>query len=186
MHGLCNRALQCFLRDRLGAAGWDRIARQADVPAHGFEAFGLYDDALTVAMLDAAVTISGHPRETLLEDLGTWLVSHPSCEAIRRLLRFGGPDFAGFLFALEDLPGRARLAVPDLMLPDLRVTPVEGGARLVVGPGLDGFAAVVAGMIRTMADDYGTLVVLCAMPDALDVRLVEADFAEGRRFALAG
>ncbi len=188
MHGLCNRALQCFLCDRLGPAGWAEVLRQSGAPAGGFEAFGHYDDGLTVAMLAAAVALTGQEREALLEDLGTWLVSHPSCEAIRRLLRFGGADFAGFVFALEDLPDRARLAVPDLALPALRVVPDggAGGVRLLVGPGIDGFAAVVAGLVRAMADDYGTLVVLNAMPDALELRLVEADFAEGRRFALAG
>ncbi|AWB47975.1 heme NO-binding protein [Gemmobacter aquarius] len=186
MHGLCNRALHCFLRLRLGEAGWNAVARQAGAPAGGFEAFGQYDDALTARMLVAAGAHSGLDRETLLEDLGTWLVSDPCCEAIRRLLRFGGADFAGFVFALEDLPDRARLAVPDLVLPDLSVVPVEGGVRLVVGAGLDGFAAVVAGLVRAMADDYGTLVVLTALPDAVELRLVEADFAEGRRFALAG
>lgn len=186
MHGLCNRALQCFLRDRVGETVWADVARQAGVGAAGFEVFGVYDDAVTRRVLDAAVAATGHDAETLLEDLGTYLVSHRSCEAIRRLLRFGGPDFAGFLFGLEDLPDRAQLAVGDLVLPRLRVTAVEGGARVQVGAGIAGFAAVVAGMIRAMADDYGTLVVLCALPDAVEVRLVDADFAEGRRFALAG
>lgn len=186
MHGLCNRALQCFLRDRLGAAGWAEVARRSGAPLGGFEAFGQYDDALTGRMLAAAVALTGLDREALLEDLGTWLVSDPSCEAIRRLLRFGGADFAGFVFALEDLPDRARLAVPDLALPDLSVVPTGGGVRLAVGAGLDGFAAVTAGLVRAMADDYGTLVVLTALPDGVEVRLVEADFAEGRRFALAG
>lgn len=186
MHGLCNRALHRFLRDRLGEAGWAGVARHSAAPVAGFEAFGQYDDALTVRMLAAAVALTGLDREALLEDLGTWLVSDPSCEAIRRLLRFGGADFAGFVFALEDLPDRARLAVPELLLPALSVEAMAGGMRVTVGDGLDGFAAVVAGLVRAMADDYGTLVVLTAIPDAVEVRLVETDFSEGRRFALAG
>ncbi len=186
MHGLCNRALQCFLRDRMGDDLWARIAGQAGLPVAGFEAFGIYDDALTEQMLRAAVAVTGHDADTLLEDLGTYLVSHPSCEAIRRLLRFGGPDFAGFLFALEDLPDRARLAVADLALPEVRVVATEAGVRLEFGSGMTGFVPVAAGLIRAMADDYGTLVVLSASAAAIDVRLVEAGFAEGRRFALAG
>lgn len=186
MHGLCNRALECFLRDRAGDAVWTVIARAAAVPAGGFEAFASYDDALTAAVLDAAVQATGHEPEVLLEDLGTYLVSHPSCEGIRRLLRFGGPDFAGFLHALDDLPDRARLAVADLALPELRLVAQDGALRLTVGAGLPGFVAVATGLIRAMADDYGTLVVLTPDAEGVDVRLVEADFAEGRRFALAG
>lgn len=186
MHGLCNRALHCFLRDRLGADRWHDIARRADAPLAGFEALSRYDDAVTLRILSVAAHQTGQDHDALLEDLGTYLVSHPSCEAVRRLLRFGGPDFPAFLHDLEDLPDRARLAVADLDLPQLRVTQDKTGYRVAVGAGLAGFAAVVAGVIRAMADDYGTLVVLTHWPDAVDVRMIEADFAKGRYFALGG
>ncbi|MBC2834322.1 heme NO-binding domain-containing protein [Paragemmobacter straminiformis] len=190
MHGLCNRALQCFLRDSFGDAAWRAIARSAGLPGGlaetGFEALRPYDDALTDALLSAAAQVTRHEPEALLEDLGTYLVSHPSSAAIRRLLRFGGADFVAFLLALEDLPDRVRLAVADLDLPRLTVRSGGGVWHLSVGAGLSGFAAVIAGLIRAMADDYGTLVVLTREANAITLRLVESDFAEGRGFALAG
>jgi hypothetical protein len=50
----------------------------------------------------------------LLEDIGTYLVTDPALEPLRRLLRFGGDTFAEFLGSLEELPDRARLAMPQL------------------------------------------------------------------------
>ncbi len=190
MHGLCLRAAQSFLRDRFGDALWRDAARRAGVPeavcADGFDAFGTYDAALGAALVEAAATLTGHEAEALLEDIGTYLVSHPSCEAIRRLLRFGGPDFVSFLLALGELPERVLLAVGDLALPAVRVRGGAGLWHVSVGAGLDGFAAVLTGTIRTIADDYGTLVVLSRAGGSVEVRLVDAGFAEGRRFALAG
>ncbi len=190
MHGLCFRALHSFLCDRMGEAAWRRIATAAGLGApflaDGFEAFSRHEAGRFDAILAAAAQEGGITGEALLEDLGTWLVSHPSCEGVRRLLRFGGADFAGFLFALDELPGRARLAVEDLDLPALEVRVVEGGAELRVGAGMAGFAALLAGVIRAMADDYGTLSVLDLGADRVLVRLVEADFAKGRQFDLAG
>ncbi len=57
----------------------------------------------------------------LLEDLGTYLVSHPNVQGLRRLLRFGGAGFIDFLHSLDELHDRARLAVPDLDLPQLEL-----------------------------------------------------------------
>ena len=190
MHGLCSRALHCCLRDRYGDALWRDVATKAGLPeavrAEGFDALRSYDDALGAALLEAAAAVTGHEAEALLEDLGTYLVSHPSCAALRRLLRFTGPDFIGFLHGLEELPHRVRLAVDDLHLPDIRVQAERGCWRITVGSGLDGFAAVLTGTIRAMADDYGTLALLMREGGAIEARLVEADFAEGRGFALAG
>ena len=182
--------MQSFLHDRYGADLWQCVAQAAGVPdavrAEGFDAFGRYEDALAAALLGSAARLTGHEAEALLEDLGTYLVSHPSCEAIRRLLRFGGPDFAAFLNGLAELPDRVRLAVPDLILPALRMRGGGGLWRVEVAAGWPEFLPVLMGVLRAVADDYGTLALLSREGPALTVRLVEAEFAEGRRFALAG
>lgn len=189
MNGLVNRAIQNFLRDGWGPAVWQDAARMAGAPAAGFEPLMDYDPALTERLVSAAAARLERDADCLLEDVGTWLVSHPG--GLRRLLRFGGPDFREFLFSLEDLPARARLALPDLELPALRLEMAGGGEfRLRVGAGFPGAAAVTLGLLRAMADDYGALAVIeGGQEDAegaavVTVRLLEDDFAEGRAFAL--
>ncbi|GGH55716.1 heme NO-binding protein [Frigidibacter albus] len=194
MHGLVNRSLQCFLRDTYGPDLWDAVARRAGIGPDGFEAMQIYDDALTEAVLAAAAQQLVKPPEALLEDLGTYLVS---LEPLRRLLRFGGVGYADFLQSLDDLQGRAQLALPDLGLPALRLV-AEPGGRFVLhlGGGLAGAAMarlappVLAGVLRAMADDYGALA-LIELPDvrqdasgAIHIDLLQARFAKGRRFQL--
>ena len=121
MHGLTNRAIQCFVRDTYGAATWRDVAAEADLGPHGFEAMLRYDDEVTWRVLALVCERLAKPEDAVLEDLGTYLVSHPNVEALRRLLRFGGVDFVDFLHSLDDLSDRARLAVPDLALPPIEV-----------------------------------------------------------------
>lgn len=192
MHGLMNRAIECFVRDTYGRRTWCGIARAAGLEEPSFEAMLTYDDAITEAVLAAAVDELDKPLEVFLEDLGTYLVSHPTTEALRRLLRFGGVSFYEFLNSLDELRGRARLAVSDLDLPELELHEEGDGTFLLYCRyHRPGFGHVLTGILRAMADDYGALVLLDMVEQRDDVEILslavmEAAFAEGRRFHLAG
>jgi hypothetical protein len=203
MHGLVNRALQFFLYDTFGVAVWRDIAMHSGVAQQlgpdGFEAMQIYDDALTEAVLAAAVDRLRRPRESLLEDLGTYLISNERLEAIRRLLRFGGVSFTDFLYSLDDLQGRGHLAVPELQLPDLSIDERGPGQFTLTCRGCPGVGHVLVGILRALADDYGALAVLehrgddldgagdCALPGAevITIEVHDPAFHAGRHFDLA-
>jgi hypothetical protein len=192
MHGLINRSIQCFLRDTYGVAVWADVAQAAGLPPEGVEALQIYDDALTERVLAAAAARIGRNRHALLEDLGTYLIFGQGLGWLRRLLRFGGVGFVDFLHSLDDLPDRARLAVPDLALPPIEVTEHTANRfTLSTRTAWDGFGHVLVGALRAMADDYGTLAMLDHDGrrdgvETVSVELLDQSFAEGRRFRLAG
>lgn len=191
MHGLINRSIQCFLRDTYGAATWAAIAREARLGFDSFETMLTYDAELTEAVITAATQVLGRPRDSVLEDLGIYLVSHPNVQAPRRLLRFGGVRYADFLHSLEDLPDRARLALPDIDLPVMTLvdhSPTD--FTLICHSPLAGIGHVVVGVLRAMADDYGVLSLVehrgtCQGGEAVAITLAETSFSAGRRFDLA-
>ncbi len=191
MHGLINRALQRFAEDTYGIGLWLEVAEEAEPGLDGFEAMLSYDDALTHRVLEGLALRTGTPAGMMLEDLGTYLVSHPNTQSLRRLLRFGGETFTEFLYSLDDLPDRVRLAVPDLVLPHLDLTEhAHGHFGLSAGAGLPGFGHVLLGVLRAMADDYGTLALVEMQADdgeaaRIAVVVAEPSFTEGRRFDLA-
>lgn len=190
MHGLINRAVQCFVQDSYGADKWLEVTREADLDFVEFEAMLTYEFSLTPTILDAAAKVLGRPRFEVMEDIGTYLVSHPNVEALRRLLRFGGVDFVEFLHSLDDLPDRAQLAVSDLKLPHIELRDHNGTHfSLVCEANLEGFGHVMIGILRTMADDYGALALLEhdgseAGIETISITLVETEFAAGRSFEL--
>jgi hypothetical protein len=200
MHGLINRAIQCYLRDTFGPVVWDRVRDRSALGFDEFEAMLLYDDALTEAVLGAATVELSRPRDSLLEDLGTYLVSNKRSEGLRRLLRFGGVEFSDFLHSLDDLPDRGRLAVPDLELPQLELIETDV-CRFVLTcrGGYPGISYVMIGILRALADDYGALVLLdhngaCdvgpgselgGLDEIISIELLDQSYHQGRRFDLA-
>ena len=105
--------------------------------------------------------VLGRSRETLLEDLGHYLVSNASLTSVRRLLRFCGVNFVDFVNSLEELPERGHLALPNLDLPELELLD-HGGGRFTLNctAALQGTGHIMVGLLRAMADDYGALVTL--------------------------
>lgn len=189
MHGLINRSIQGFLRDTYGAATWGLVAREARLGFDSFEPMLTYDAGLTTTVLVAASKVLNRPVESMLEDLGTYLVSHPNTEALRRLLRFGGVTFEDFLHSLEDLPERARLALPDLDLPGLELAETNYAEyRLTIHAPVAGMGQVMVGLLRAMADDYGALVLLdyAGDADSILIKLLDHRHSTGRDFDLAG
>lgn len=190
MHGLINRAIQCFVQDNYGFDRWQSMCFAAGLDEVEFEAMLHYEDELTDRLLDMVSAALKSPRDTVLEDIGTYLVSHPNVEALRRLLRFGGETFVDFLNSLEELPDRARLAVDDLVLPQLDVREVDPHHfRLTCRFPRPGFGHVAVGILRTLADDYGALVFLehngvLAGAEEIDITLIETAFAKGRSFEI--
>ena len=191
MHGLMNRAIQSFVRDTYGDTLWSAVAREARLGFDNFEPMLSYETELTIAVIASAARLLDRPREMLLEDLGTYLVSHPNLEPLRRLLRFGGVDFQDFLHSMEDMKGRGHLALPDLDLPDLDLAEAGPGQFLLrCRFPIAGVGHVMMGLLRAMADDYGALVYLEHREtgpegEVIAINLAEAQFSEGKRFDLA-
>ena len=190
MHGLITKAVQSFVVLTYGAERWQRVADRAGLARPDYEAMLHYDDDASFAMIDTVCAELDRPFADVMEDLGTFLVSDPNLESLRRLLRFGGVSYVDFLHSLNDLPDRVRMAVSDLILPALDVREHTVGLfTLTCAPGLPGFGSVMMGVLRTMADDYGALVMLdhrgqrdgC---EVVSIALVESSFAQGRQFDL--
>lgn len=190
MHGLINNTIQRFAQDAYSPALWQAAAEAAQLGFEEFEAMLSYDADVTERILKALSEELALPRDAVLEDIGTYLVSHENSERVRRLLRFGGVSFVEFLHSLDELPDRARLAVDDLVLPRLELREHAADRfSLTVMTQIPGFGAVMLGVLRAMADDYGALVFLEYAPgtqgvENIDIQIIETAFAAGRGFEL--
>lgn len=193
MHGLINQAIERFVCDAYGRETWEELVHRLGLGVSEFEAMLTYERGLTERILAGLAERLDRSHADILEDIGTYLVSHPESEVLRRLLRFGGADFVEFLHSLDELPERARLAVPDLDLPPLELRDHTGERfSVMVRSGvvdLPGFGHVVAGALRALADDYGALALLDCKggrngTEIVEIRLLESAFAAGREFDL--
>jgi hypothetical protein len=187
MDALMLRSLQGYLRDTFGQSVWQAICRRAALKIETFEPMLRYDPGMADRVAQHAADVLGRPVETLWEDMGTYLVTNPGHEGVRRLLRFGGVGFADFLHSLEEMPGRARLAMPDLGTPELTLTELGPDLfELRCRSRLVGIHRVLVGMLTAMADDYGALCLIEPGQDGrILIRILDSLHAAGRRFDLA-
>lgn len=200
MDGLIAKSFQHFICATYGEELWQTVSAAADVPSQGFQAFRRYDSDQGIAVVEAASRALGRPPAEIWEDIGTHLVTHKDLETVRRLLRFGGADFEEFLWSLDDFNGRMQLAVKGINLPELQLCPKTAGHYQVkvswAALGLRGSAIagpLVLGVLRALADDYGTLVFLKISSKKsqqgaalIDIDLLEPTFAPARDFLLGG
>ncbi|WP_341860760.1 heme NO-binding domain-containing protein [Gymnodinialimonas sp. 57CJ19] len=191
MHGMINRALQGFIVETYGKDVWAEVRSVADLRFDEFEAMLHYDDVLTVSCFEALTRIVHQPELSVLEDLGTYLITHPPLDPLRRLLRFGGASFAEFVLSLEELADRGRMAIPDIEVPEITVRQIDVAEyELIAHWRLPGIGALLLGSLRAMADDYGALAFLRFVSsdsggDRLNIVIHDAHHAEGRNFVLA-
>jgi hypothetical protein len=187
MDALLLRSLQGYLRDTFGLSAWQAICRRAGMTVQTFEPMLRYDPGTADRVAQNAADVLGRPVETVWEDMGTYLVTNPGHEGVRRLLRFGGVGFGDFLHSLEEMPGRARLALPDLDLPD--ITLQETGTdrfEIRCRSNVRGMARALVGMLTAMADDYGALCLIEPADDGrIGVRILDRRHGTARHFDLA-
>ena len=187
MDALLLRSLQGYVRDTFGQARWQAVCRLTGLSVETFEPMLRYAPGTADRVALCAAEVLGRPVETIWEDMGTYLVTNPGQEGVRRLLRFGGTGFADFLHSLEDMPGRARLAMPDLNVPEMTLTETGPDHYTIrCRSGVRGIPRVLVGILTAMADDYGTLCLIdAAGDDGISVRVLDSLHATGRRFDLA-
>ena len=196
MHGLICKGIEGFVASRHGRDRWNAAIRAAGIDFPGFETVHVYDDAMMQRLFAAlAVELKESPF-AMLEDLGTWVCTHPPLEPIRRLFRFSGATFEEMLHALDEVHERARLALPDIDLPVLSLIEMgEGQYRVASTWSSPGAGSVVIGILRAMADDYGVLAYLefetgaevnGVWTEMIALRTLDARFAAPRAFELGG
>ncbi|GGF70964.1 hypothetical protein GCM10011402_24430 [Paracoccus acridae] len=165
MHDLVSRAIEKFLTE---------------------QSVSLEDRAGTLPpgqLLHDAARNLDKPVDELAEDLGAWLVQQ---EEIWRLLRFCGRDFLDFLLRLEELPDRIRLITDDVDIPEIGLSRGDDGLLWVTfTDGSPIWTSLLAGLLRAMADDYGTLCVIFRQDGGLCIDVSDLAFAAARTFHLS-
>ena len=191
MLGVVNKAIEAFVCQRYGDKLWADLLIDLSLSGYEFEAMLTYEDGITYDLIDRLAKRQSKMHQDVLEDIGGYLVAEDSQASIRRLLRFGGATFEGFLLSLDDLNDRVALALDILEMPMIRVLPISAEKIHVrVAPKWHGFSDVLVGLLRALADDYGALVFMDRLADTdqtecIGVILIDHHHIAGTSFELA-
>lgn len=187
MDALLLRSLQNYVLGTFGPVQWHEICASADQPSQTYEPMLRYDPGTADRVAGIASRVLGRPVESVWEDVGTHLVTNADREGIRRLLRFGGVSFGDFLHSLEELPARAKLALPNLDPPEVVLDEV-GPERfeLRCRSHIRGVQRVLIGVVTAMADDYGALCLIdTGAEECIAIAVLDSRHATAKAFELA-
>lgn len=187
MDALLLRSLQNYVLGTFGPAKWHEVCAIADQPSQTFEPMLRYDPGLSDRVGDIVSRVLGRPVEAVWEDVGTHIVTNPDREGIRRLLRFGGVSFSDFLYSLEELPARAKLALPDLDPPEVILDAVgHDRFELRCRSHLRGVRHILMGVVTAMADDYGALCLIdTGAEGCITIAVLDSRHSRAKAFELA-
>lgn len=171
MHCLIALSVEYFIRSHYGAARWHaiRAAVGADLQCEGVGAPELWLKNDQSDLFQRVADQLGQRRERLLDDLGAWLAR---IESVSKILRFMGSDYVELLHALEELPARLQMLLPEFDMPGLTVearSPHD--IQIKIGPGADFWPLLLGGVLRGMASDYGIYALFLVGPDSITVDL---------------
>ncbi|MEX3014625.1 heme NO-binding domain-containing protein [Gymnodinialimonas hymeniacidonis] len=190
MHGMINGAFQGFLVETYGRDTWDEVRSVAQLRFTDFEAMLRYEDKVTLDCFQAATDVLHKHPNALLEDLGTFLITHEPYAPLKRLLRFGGATLSEFILSLDELADRGRMAMPDIEMPEIEVSPgAEASFRIKAAWSLPGVGPILLGALRAMADDYGALATLSldgfdGNKECIRIDVFDMAHSEGNAFVL--
>jgi hypothetical protein len=186
MDALLLRSLQTYVLETFGSARWQHICTLAGQASLTFEPMLQYESGLADRVADFAAKVLERPVEAIWEDVGIYLVANPEREGVRRLLRFGGVSFDDFLHSLEELPGRAWLALPDLEMPEFQLFEVgHDRYELHCRSHLRAVQRVLTGVLTAMADDYGALCLIDAEAEGcITISMLDSRHATAKNFEL--
>lgn len=174
MYGMILRGLQHYVQAHAGAELWHRIAAQAALSPPEVEILLSYKPQLVAQLLRCAASEMRVSEAQLLESAGYFALCGPGSHRLRRLLGFGGTDFASFLLSLSELQARVAWAFPKqkppllhLHLQQPRPDCYQLQVQLVPPVLLHGLGAI----LRAMAEDYGTAVVIEVMETRGEIQM---------------
>ncbi len=124
MYGMVNQAVRGLVLDNFGQEAWENIRSKADAPAT-FISMQAYDDAITYALVSAAVEVLSLPAEKILYTFGEYWVSEIATKSYAELMTKTGTDFVDFVKNLDHMHSRIKVTFPGYNPPSFRVKVVN-------------------------------------------------------------
>lgn len=176
MYGLINQSIQNMIESQCGTPAWERVRARAGVPGD-FSAMEQYPDELTSALIDAASIELGQPRTEVMESFGRFWTLHTARRGYAELLGALGDSFVTALQNLDVMHGRIALTFPRLRPPSFRCSDITATRlRLHYYSDRAGLTSFVVGLIKGLAEVYGTTIVVTQAdrkPDEMDHEVFE-------------
>lgn len=159
MHGIIHAEIRRYIEHRHGREAWHEALQKAGLEGRIYTTVGTYPDEQLMAIVDAAVSMTGTPVNEILEDFGEFLA--PSLLSMYRALIRPEWKTAELLLHTEaTIHTVVRMKNPGAEPPHLRFESTGPDSLVFFYNSPRRLADVARGIIRGVADHYGETVII--------------------------
>ena len=156
MYGLVNKAIQDLVTEKFGAECWKQVVATANIETSRFVTTHVYDDKVTYDLVRAVSSVLNISPEATLLTIGKFWIDFVKRNGFESLLAANGNCLVDFLRNLDSFHSRLAANYPEYVSPEFHFRQHDDG---VVDLGYfskrPGFAPMVEGMIRGLANHFG-------------------------------
>ncbi|XP_063474583.1 LOW QUALITY PROTEIN: guanylate cyclase soluble subunit beta-2-like [Symphalangus syndactylus] len=153
-YGFINTCLQSLVIEKFGEETWEKLKTSAEVQ-DAFMTYAMYDDIITIKLIQEACNILGVSMEAILKLFGEYFFQFCKMFGYDRMLRTLGGNLMEFTENLDALHSYLALSYQEMNAPSFRV---ERGAdgKMFLHYYLDrsGLCHIVPGIIEAVAKDF--------------------------------
>uniref|UniRef100_A0A8B9GKF2 guanylate cyclase n=1 Tax=Amazona collaria TaxID=241587 RepID=A0A8B9GKF2_9PSIT len=153
-YGFINTCLKSLVVEKYGEETWEKLRLQAGVQ-DSFLTFEVYNDEITMQLVDKACKILGVPADMVLREFGEYFFEFCKRSGYDHMLRTLGGNLYEFIENLDALHSYLSLSYQEMNAPSFRVEKNEDGSmHLHYYSDRRGLCHIVPGIISAAALDF--------------------------------
>uniref|UniRef100_A0A8C3VKL0 guanylate cyclase n=1 Tax=Catagonus wagneri TaxID=51154 RepID=A0A8C3VKL0_9CETA len=154
MYGFINTCLQSLVIEKFGEETWEKLKACAEVQ-DAFMTYTVYDDVITIKLIQEACKVLGVSMETILKLFGEYFFQFCKMSGYDRMLRTLGGNLTEFIENLDALHSYLALSYQEMNAPSFRVEKAaDGKVFLHYYSDRSGLCHIVPGIIEAVAKDF--------------------------------
>uniref|UniRef100_A0A8C5XXI8 guanylate cyclase n=1 Tax=Microcebus murinus TaxID=30608 RepID=A0A8C5XXI8_MICMU len=146
--------LQSLVIEKFGEETWEKLKASAQVQ-DTFMTYTVYDDTITIKLIQEACKTLGVPMEAILKLFGEYFFKFCKMSGYDRMLRTLGGNLTEFIENLDALHSYLALSYQEMNAPSFRVERAADGKMLLhYYSDRSGLCHIVPGIIEAVAKDF--------------------------------
>ncbi|XP_023573023.1 guanylate cyclase soluble subunit beta-2 [Octodon degus] len=153
-YGFINTCLQSLVIEKFGEEMWEKLKVSLEIQG-AFMTYTVYDDAITMKLIQEASQVLGVPLEAILKLFGEYFFEFCKISGYDQMLRTLGGNLMEFIENLDALHSYLALSYQEMIAPSFRVEKGKHGEMLLhYYSDRSGLCHIVPGIIGAVAKDF--------------------------------
>lgn len=181
MYGMIHSAMRQMVVERLGEDQWLKLEREMQLGPPDFISLTVYDDAVTLRILDASARALDLTIEQALRAFGRFWVHFADGGPFASVMDFTGQSLADFVRNLDLMHRAVSATLPGARMPNFSVAAEHpDGIRVHYSSTREGLEPFVCGLLEGLMERFGLAGEVAHVAGTAQPAKFDVSFSQGR------